>query len=299
MSLSEPLRSVLFVPGNSPRMLEKARKLPADAVILDLEDAVPPGEKRAARATVQQALVTGSYGPQVILRVNAFSTGLTEADLQGAFAVGVDAVCLPKANRASNVGKLASLLAALEQERGLPVGAVGILLMVETAQGVFNAYEMATAGAARGQRRVQALCLGGEDLAWDLGALRTRGGAEIAHARSHLVLAARAAGAVAIDTVYTDLTDLDGLLAEARQARQLGYSGKLLIHPAQIEPVYRAFAPSEEEIAHARRVLDAFDAAETRGEGVIALDGQMIDAPVVARAREILTMADLRQHENP
>ena len=184
------------------------------------------------------------------------------------------------------------MLAALEQARGLPVGAVGILLMVETALGVLNAYGMAVAGAEHGGRRVRALCLGGEDLAWDLGAVRTRDGAEIAYAWAHLVLAARAAGAAAIDTVYTDLTDPEGLLAEARQARQLGYSGKLLIHPAQIEPVHQAFAPSEEEVAHARRVLEAFEAAETRGEGVIALDGQMIDAPVVARARKVLGLID-------
>ncbi len=292
MNLSKPLRSVLFVPGNKPRMLEKARTLPADAVILDLEDAVPPGEKAAARAMVRRALESGPYGPRVILRVNALSTGLVEADLEGAFALGVDAVCLPKADTPADVDLLGSMLAALEQARGLPVGAVGILLMVETALGVLNAYGMAVAGAEHGGRRVRALCLGGEDLAWDLGAVRTRDGAEIAYAWAHLVLAARAAGAAAIDTVYTDLTDPEGLLAEARQARQLGYSGKLLIHPAQIEPVHQAFAPSEEEVAHARRVLEAFEAAETRGEGVIALDGQMIDAPVVARARKVLGLID-------
>jgi citrate lyase subunit beta/citryl-CoA lyase len=181
------------------------------------------------------------------------------------------------------VARLASLLAALEHERGLPSGAVGILLMVETAQGVLNAYEMACAS-----RRVWALCLGGEDLALDLGAIRTKEGLELAYARAQTVVAARAAGALALDTVYTDLNDLDGLLAEARQARQLGYSGKLLIHPAQIEPVHRAFAPSEEEVAYARRVLAAFEAAKARGDGVLALDGSMIDAPVVARAREVL-----------
>ena len=182
-------------------------------------------------------------------------------------------------------------MASLEREQGLAVGTVGILLMVETARGVLNAYELAMAGAEQGGPRVQALCLGGEDLAWDLGAVRTKQGAEIAQARAQMVLAARAAGSVAIDTVYTDLADLEGLQAEARQARELGCSGKLLIHPAQIEPVHQAFAPSEEEVAHARRVLEAFEEAGTRGDGVIALDGQMIDAPVVARAREVLGLA--------
>jgi citrate lyase subunit beta/citryl-CoA lyase len=158
--------------------------------------------------------------------------------------------------------------------------------MVETALGVLQAYDM-----ARASPRVRALCLGGEDLARDLGAVRTSEGQELAYARAHVVLAARAAGVLAVDTVYTNLADLDGLLAEARRMRQLGYSGKLLIHPAQIEPVHRAFAPSQEEVAYARRVLEAFEAAEGRGEGVIALDGQMIDAPVVARAREVLAVA--------
>jgi citrate lyase subunit beta/citryl-CoA lyase len=158
---------------------------------------------------------------------------------------------------------------------------------------------MAAAGAGHGGQRVQALCLGGEDLARDLGAVRTKQGTEIAQARAHLVLAARAANAAAIDTVFTDLTDQDGLLAEARQARQLGYSGKLLIHPAQIEPVHQAFAPTEEEVAQAHCILDAFEAAEARGEGVIAMDGQMVDAPVVARAREVLAMADYHHHKDP
>jgi citrate lyase subunit beta/citryl-CoA lyase len=164
--------------------------------------------------------------------------------------------------------------------------------MVETALGVLRAYEMAQASD-----RVQALCLGGEDLARDLGAVRTRAGTEIAHARSQVVLAARAAGAHAIDTIFTGLRDAEGLVADAQQARQLGYSGKLVIHPAQIEPVHRAFAPSQEEVAYAQRVLAAFESAEAGGDGVIALDGQMIDAPVVARARELISRAGQAQTE--
>lgn len=286
MPSGQPMRSLLFVPGNKARMLEKARTLPADAVILDLEDGVPAGEKTSARDSIRWALEAGAYTPRVILRVNGPNTGLIEADLRGSLTAGMRAVCLPKAERASDVVRLASLLAAFEQEQGLPSGALGILLMVETALGALNAYEL-----ARSSRRVLALCLGGEDLCRDLGAVRTREGLEIAYARAHLVLAARAAGTLAIDTVFVDLADHDGLRAEARQARQLGYSGKLLIHPAQIEPVHQAFAPSVEEIAHARRVLQAFEAAQGKGDGVIALDGQMIDAPVVARAGEVLALA--------
>jgi citrate lyase subunit beta/citryl-CoA lyase len=286
MTLTQPLRSLLFVPGSKARMLEKARALAADAVILDLEDGVAPGEKAMARSAVRQALETGTYGPQVTLRINAFSTGLAEADLSEACVAGVAAVCLPKAQMAGEVEQLAALLSMLERARGWAAGTVEILLMVETALGVLQAYDM-----ARASSRVRALCLGGEDLARDLGAVRTAEGRELAHARAHMVLAARAAGVLAVDTVYTNLADLDGLLAEARQMRQMGYSGKLLIHPAQIEPVHQAFAPTEEEVAYARRVLEAFEAAEARAEGVIALDGQMIDAPVVARAREVVAAA--------
>jgi citrate lyase beta subunit len=277
-------------------MLERARTLPTDAVILDLEDGVPTREKEEARATVRQSLEAGPYGPTVILRVNAPASGLVEADLREAFAPGVEAVCLPKAETAGDVERLAAALSTLEQERGLPAGSVGILLMIETALGVLNAYTMASvapdgAPAVQGCRRVRALCLGGEDLARDLGAVRTRQGLELAHARAQLVLAARAAGTMAIDTIYTDLTDSDGLLTEALQARHLGYSGKLIIHPAQIAPVHRAFTPSVEEVTYAQRVLEAFALAEARGDGVIALDGQMIDAPVVVRAQEILAVS--------
>jgi len=280
------LRTLLFVPGNRARMLSKAYSLPADAVILDLEDGVPLAAKAEARAAVRRALADGAYRPQVILRVNSLASGLAAADLAEAFVAGVQAVCLPKAETPADVELVASLLAGLEGQPGRPAGPVGMFLMVETALGVINAYAMASAGT-----RVRGLCLGGEDLARDMGAVRTKEGGEIALARAQMVIAARAAAAVAIDTIFTDLADPAGLLAEARAARQLGYSGKLIVHPDQIAPVHQAFAPTAQEIAYARRVLHAFAAAEAQGQGVIALDGQMIDAPVVARAREVLALA--------
>ena len=192
MRAQQLLRTILLVPGSKPHMLDKARTLPADAVILDLEDGVPPGEESTARARVRQALEVGDYAPYVILRINAFSTGLGEEDLQQAFSVGVRAIYLPKAETEGDVERLALLIDAVEREWGLPAGAVRIFLMIETALGVLNAYRLAR------RRRVHALCLGGEDLA---------------HARAQMVLAARAAGALAIDTIYMDLADLDGLQA--------------------------------------------------------------------------------------
>lgn len=287
MSYGRPLRSMLFVPGNKARMLEKARTLAADAVILDLEDAVPPDEKTTARAMVREALEAGTYSQQVIVRLNAFDTGLLESDLRAILVPGVGGVCLPKAGRARDVERLATLVATLEQERGLAAGAVELFLMIETALGVHSAYPL-----ARASQRVRALCFGGEDLSRDLGAVRTKEGLELSYARAAVVLAARAADVLAIDTVYTDLADGDGLLVEARLARQLGYSGKLLIHPAQIEPLHLAFSPSKEELVHARRILAAFEDAQARGEGVIVFEGKMIDEPIVARAREVLALAE-------
>ena len=158
--------------------------------------------------------------------------------------------------------------------------------MVETALGVLNSYAM-----ARTSRRVRALCLGGEDLAHDLGAIRTKEGTEITYARAQLVIAARALRVQATDSVYTDLDDSEGLGAEARQARCLGYCGKQVIHPAQIDVVNEAFTPSSAEVAYARLVVEAFEAGEAKGHGALALEGKMIDAPVVARAREILSLS--------
>jgi len=286
MGLKQPLRSILFVPGNKPHMLEKARSLPVDAVILDLEDGVPLEEKDQARATIRAALEAGDFQPQVILRINSFATGRAEADLEQAFGPGVVAVCLPKANSTADTLHLAPMLTITEHAHGREIGSLDIVLMIETAHGVMHAHEM-----AENCWRVHVLCLGAEDLTRDLGAVRTRGNKEVAHARGQLVLAARSSGVMAIDTVWTHLEDQEGLVAEARQAREMGYSGKLLVHPDQIEPVHRAFKPEPAELDYARRVVEAFDAANVRGDGVIAFEGRMIDAPVVARAREILKMA--------
>jgi citrate lyase subunit beta/citryl-CoA lyase len=286
MELKEPLRTWLLVPGNKQTMLEKARAVNADAVILDLEDSVPVGEKEAARATVRRALEEGSYAPQVIVRVNGFATGLTEDDLKGAFGPGVAGICLPRAEGLGDTLRLAALITEVEQIHGRETGTVSIVAMIETACGVMHAFEL-----AGGCQRVRALCLDGDDLAGDLGAVRTRSGEELAHARGQMVLAARATAVRAIDTIWGDLNDIEGLRAEARRARDLGYSGKLIIHPDQVVPVHEAFTPTAKEVEHARRVVEAFDATSKRGGGVITLDGHIVHAPAVARARETLRLA--------
>lgn len=281
------LRSLLFVPGNRQKMLDKARSFACDAVILDLEDAVPPAEKAAARTMVRTALETGGFRAPVAVRVNDFGTGQTENDLEAVVLPGLAAVCLPKAGKPADVERLDSLLGKLEREGGLQAGSLAVLLLIETALGVIHAYRLATAS-----KRVRALCFGGEDFCRDVGALRTKEGLEISHARGQILIAARAAGVAAVDTVYTDVNDQKGLLAEARLIRQMGYSGKLLVHPAQIEALHRAFAPTADEIDYAHRVMKAFEEAALRGEGVFSLDGKMIDEPIKARAREILMLAE-------
>ena len=282
-----PLRTLLFVPGSRPRMLEKARDLTADAVILDLEDAVAPDEKQAARTSIRDALGVGTFAPQVVVRVNALSTGLAEEDLDAVICGAVQVICLPKAQDTDEIAKLDSMLGALEDRQGMCVGSTAIYPLIESALGVLNAPAI-----ARSSDRVRVLLLGGEDLCRDLGAKRTAEGTELLLARGHVVLAARAAGIQAVDTVYTDLSDMAGLEADATLARQMGFSGKLLIHPKQIEPVSRAFAPSADEITWARTVVAAYEQAVSVGQGVAVVDGKMIDAPVVDRARETLAGAE-------
>jgi citrate lyase subunit beta/citryl-CoA lyase len=289
MALKQPLRTLLLVPGHKQRDLEKARTVNADAVILDLADSVPVSEKRTARATVRAALEEGGYGPQIILRVNGFASGMTENDLKGAFGPGVAAICLPRAAGLADTLRLAPMITEVEQIHGRETGTVSIVGMIETARGLLHAFKL-----AEGCQRVQALCLGGEDLVCDLGGVRTQAGKELAHARGQLILAARATAVLAIDTIWTDLNDMEGLRAEAQEAREMGYSGKLIIHPDQVAPVHEAFTPTAKEVAHAQRVVEAFDAASRRGGGVITLDGHMIHAPIVARARETLKLAGVQ-----
>jgi citrate lyase beta subunit len=268
--------------------LEEARTANADAVILDLEDGVPVDEKEAARATVRQALEEGEFGPQVLLRLNGFATGLTEADLKAAFGPGVTGICLPRAEGLADSLRLAALITEVEAIHDREAGTVSILAMIETARGVLHAFEI-----SEGCQRVRALCLGGQSLLDDLGAVRTEAGEELRHARRQLILAARATATWPIDTFWPDPDDIEGVRTEARRARELGCTGKLTIHPDQVTPVHEAFAPTADEIAYARRVVEAFDVASKRGGGVIILDGQIVQAQMVARARETLKLAGL------
>jgi citrate lyase subunit beta/citryl-CoA lyase len=275
-------RSVLFSPGDQPELLRKAPQSGADVVVFDLEDAVAPAQKSEGRTAVRSVLSDPAFDPdcQVCLRVNPVGAGVSD-DLETVVAgqpTELDAVMLPKAATAEDVRTLGRLL----DEHGIDAP---VLALVESARGVLHAEEIADAD------RTDALVFGAEDLAADVGATRTDEGTEVLHAREHVVLAAGAADVDAVDTVYTDIEDTDGLAEETRFAAQLGYDGKMAIHPAQVTPINDAFTPTQEDVEWAERVLDAKADADEEGRGVFRVDGEMVDAPLVAQAERIVERA--------
>ncbi len=280
-------RSMLFVPGNAPKMMANCGFFGADAIIFDLEDAVALEEKDAARRLVHHALkALERNGCQAIVRINAVDSGCWKQDLQEVVMPGLDAVMLPKSGGPGALEAVDACMTRLEQARNLPVGGIRLIALIETAQGVENAALLAAASS-----RLEGLFLGAEDLTADLRCKRTREGREIAYARSRLVMTAHAAGLSAYDTPFPDVNDDEGAEADARTARAFGFDGKAAISPRHLAGINRAFSPSAEEIAYAREVLDAIAAGKRQGRGAVALHGKMIDAPIVARAGQTLAAA--------
>ena len=280
-------RSFLFLPGNRPKMLLNGAWLQADALIFDLEDAVSPEEKDAARILVCHGLSAVDYGSrQIVIRINALETPYWEEDLEGVLPLKPAMVLLPKADGMEAVKTLENKMEEIEGRMGIPKGTTKIGALIETAMGVEKAYEIGSASS-----RVAALFLGAEDLTADLGCVRTKEGAEISYARGRLVNAAGACAIEAFDTPFTDIEDTEGLERDARLAREMGFSGKLVISPRHIEKVNEIFRPGREEISYAREVFSAIEEGKRAGKGAVALRGKMIDAPVVKRAERILQMA--------
>lgn len=278
----QPFRSVLYMPGSKPRALEKARGLPADALILDLEDAVVPDEKARARALVCDAVRQGGYGGRKLLvRVNALDTEWGPADLAAAAAAGADAILLPKVERATDVVAAAELLTAHAAPRRTRLWA-----MMETPRAVLNA-----AAIAASHPRLEGFVMGTNDLAKDLGARQTPERTALLPSLGICLLAARAEGLVAIDGVHNAFQDVEGLRVACRQGRDLGFDGKSLIHPDQLAVANEVFGPSEAELALAERQVAAFEAAQARGEGVAVVDGRIVENLHVAEARRLLARA--------
>ncbi|MBB4687150.1 HpcH/HpaI aldolase/citrate lyase family protein [Amycolatopsis jiangsuensis] len=281
MTEPRPRRSVLYLPGANERALEKAKTLPADALILDLEDAVAPDAKEAARERVCAAV--GSYDArEVTIRVNGLDTEWHDADLRAAASAGPAAVVVPKVNSATEVHNI---------ERALELGGAPehtkIWAMVETPVAMLHAEEIAAASD-----RLTVLVLGTNDLAKELHAEFVPGRAPLLGGLSLCLLAARATGKVILDGVYNDVKDTAGFEAECRQGREFGFDGKTLIHPSQVEPANRVFAPSTEEIDHAHRVITAFEEASAQGRAVVTVDGRMIENLHVDNARRVLALAE-------
>jgi len=287
------LRSLMFVPGSSPKMITRAATLPADATVFDLEDAVAYPEKAAARLLVRDALrPTRAGGSSVFVRINALATGLTEADLDAIVCPELDGVLMPKADTPDEVALLDGMLSRLEQERGMTPGSVQVIPLIETAMGLVNAYEIAGAS-----KRNVAVGFGAGDFMRDLSlnaSFMTADQSELLYTRSRIVVCARAAGIQAIDTVYFGLLkDLDGLEKEARAALRLGFKGKALIHPSQIDIVNRVFSPSEEDVRYARALVAAFAEVEKQGLGAVTFEGRMVDVMSRIQAQELLDFATI------
>ncbi len=278
-------RTMLFMPGNNPGMLQNGGVFGADAIILDLEDAVAPQEKDAARLLVAEALRTIDYrASEKVVRINPLDT-FARQDIKAIVPCCPDAILMPKVESPEDIREAARLVAAAETPGQTPVKLIALL---ETPRGIAEAYPIAKA-----DKRVVGLAFGAEDYTAALGAKRTKEGTEIFSARTIVVNSAAAAGIQSIDTPFTDVNDRDGLLADTALAKQLGFKGKLAINPRQIDDIHRVFDPTAQEIDWARRVIKAIRKAEAEGSGVASLDGKMVDAPIVARAERILFLARL------
>jgi citrate lyase subunit beta/citryl-CoA lyase len=276
-----PRRSVLYMPGANERALEKAKTLPADALILDLEDAVAPDAKAEARKRVCAAVASGEYGErELVIRTNGLDTEWHADDLRAAAEAGPDAILIPKVNSAAEVHQVERALSNAPDH-------TAIWAMVETPIAMLHAHEIASASP-----RLTVLVMGTNDLAKELQAEHVPGRAPLLAGLSLALLGARAAGKVILDGVYNDVQDLAGFEAECLQGRQFGFDGKTLIHPKQIEPCNRVFAPSEEEVERSRRIIDAFEEASRAGRGVVTVDGRMIENLHVENARRVLALAE-------
>lgn len=276
-------RSMLFIPGNNPGMLQNGGVFGADSVILDLEDAVAPTEKDAARRLVSMALIHADFGKsEKVVRINPLDCN-GSVDIAAIVPCRPDAILLPKAQTAAEIRDVAAQIAAAEAEGQEPVK---IIALIETPRGLANALEIAEA-----HPRVVGLALGAEDYTAGLGATRSKEGGEILTARMLLVNAASAAGIDVIDTPFTDAADDEGVAEDSVLARKLGFKGKLAINPRQVDVIHEAFSPSSKEIGWAERVIEALAQAEAQGSGVCSVDGKMVDAPIANRARRTLEVA--------
>lgn len=284
-----PRRSLLFMPGDSLPKIEKAAGWEVDTLIMDLEDGVALNRKVEARQTVAQALDALEFGPRErLVRVNQLSTGLVQDEIEATVGGHPDGYVAPKVEDAADLRAMERMLDMAERRSGLAQGSLRLFAMIETALGVMNLRKI-----ARATPRLVGLVFGAEDLASDLGAVRSRGAMEVLYARSAVVLAAAAYDLQAFDMIYADFHDIGGLEEESRFARQLGFTGKTCIHPKQTPVVNRVFTPASDEVARAQRLVQAFAEQQAAGAGAFTFEGKMVDMPMLRAAQKVLARAGL------
>ncbi len=279
-------RALLYVPGNDRHKIEKAITLGADCICLDMEDGVALNRKAEARATITKALRELDFGrSEKLARINAVGSGLEKDDIDAVLPYRPDGIVIPKIETLEQIQWASEIIEAAELAHGWPVNSIRLIVDVETAKGVLNLKEIAA------HPRLDALIFGAEDFAADIGAVRTPEAWEVFYARSAVVTACAAYGLQAIDMVTIDFKDIEKIRQEALFGARLGYTGKQIIHPNQVALVQEAFTPDDESVAHAKRLIAAFEAQQAKGSGAFALDGKMIDLPLVKAAERVLERA--------
>lgn len=280
-------RTMLYVPGNNPGMLRDASIYGADSLMFDLEDSVSVNEKDSARFMVFNAIKNIDYGnTEIVVRINSLDSGLGQEDIRAMVKSGVDVIRLPKTETAEDIIAVEKLIEEAESLFEVKVGTTKMMAAIESPLGVMNAYPIALAS-----KRLIGIAIGAEDFVTNMKTNRSADGSELMVARSQILLAARAADIYALDTVYSDVNNEDGFRKEVELIKQLGFDGKSIINPRQIGPVHEVFTPSQKEVEKAIRIKEAITEAQEKGSGVIALDGKMIDKPIVDRAERVLTLA--------
>ncbi|HSM69995.1 MAG TPA: CoA ester lyase [Anaerolineales bacterium] len=280
-------RALLYMPGDDRRKIEKATTLGVDCICMDMEDGTAVSRKAEARAVISQAMQELNFGDsERCIRINSLGSGFEQKDRASALAAEPDTIVVPKIETAEQIKWVSDQIESYELSNKLDIGSIRLLIGLETAKGILNLKEIAEA-----DKRLEAMIFGAEDYAASVGAIRTKEGTEVLYARSAVVTACAANDLQAIDMVYIDFKDTEGLRAEAQQGAGLGFSGKQIIHPNQVTPTQEAFTPSDEAIAYAQRVVETFEASQKEGKGAYALDGKMIDMPLLRNAQKVLDRA--------
>ncbi|HAZ37748.1 MAG TPA: citrate (pro-3S)-lyase subunit beta [Clostridiaceae bacterium] len=280
-------RTMMFVPGSNPSMLKDAYIYGADSLMFDLEDAVAINEKDSARFLVYNAIKTIDYGnTEIVVRINGLDTPFGKDDIEAVVRAGADVIRLPKTERKEDILEVEAVIEEVEKKCGRSIGSTKMMAAVESPIGVINAYSIATSS-----KRLIGIALGAEDYVTNMKTKRYADGTELLGAREGIVIAARAAGIYALDTVYSNVDDEEGFRREVRLIKQLGFDGKSVINPRQIKPVHEIFAPTPEEIRRSANIIRAAKEAKQQGLGVISLNGKMIDKPIIDRADRILQLA--------